>query len=117
MKITARLKIVFFTILILMLSVSVWATLRESIMIGGNHLFREPWGVATLADAYCGFTTFFVWVVYKESKMLYRLVWLVLILVLGNIAMSIYVLLQIYSLPAGASVSDILLRNDSLVKS
>ena len=58
----------------------------------------NPWAVATLYDAYFGFITFFVWVAYKETRMWARILWLVLILALGNIAMSLYVLIQLFRL-------------------
>ena len=58
----------------------------------------NPWAVATLWDAYCGFITFFCWVCYKESSMAPRVVWFLLIMALGNIAMSFYVLLQLFRL-------------------
>ena len=50
----------------------------------------NPWAVATLWDAYFGFTTFFVWVCYKESRLGMRVLWFVLIMALGNIAMSFF---------------------------
>src|SRR5438270_4441386 len=58
----------------------------------------NPWAMATLWDAYFGFTTFFVWVCYKERQMGLRLLWLLLIMALGNIAMSAYVLIQLFKL-------------------
>ncbi|MES3037302.1 MAG: DUF1475 family protein [Bdellovibrionota bacterium] len=100
-------------ILVVMLVVTTWASLQESIIVGGEKLFQEPWGIATLADAYFGFLTFFVWVAYKEVTFVKRMVWLILILILGNIAMSVYVLLQIVRLPKGQPFDRILLRNQA----
>jgi hypothetical protein len=54
--------------------------------------------VATLWDAYCGFITFFCWVCYKESSMAPRVLWFILIMALGNIAMSFYMLIQLFRL-------------------
>jgi len=50
---------------------------------------------ATLADAYFGFLTFYAWVFYRETSPVSRSVWLLLILLLGNIAMSIYMLIAL----------------------
>ena len=58
----------------------------------------NPWAVATLWDAYFGFLTFYVWVCFKETGWLARLLWFVLIMGLGNIAMSLYVLIQLFRL-------------------
>jgi predicted permease len=70
----------------------------------------HPWFIATMFDAYFGFLTFFCWVAYKETSNLARVVWLVAILLLGNIAMSVYMLLQLFRLPANAGVESLLLR-------
>ena len=70
----------------------------------------NPWAVATLWDAYFGFTTFFVWVCYKESRLSMRILWFVLIMALGNIAMSCYVLLHLFRLEPNQPVSDVITR-------
>jgi hypothetical protein len=58
----------------------------------------NPWAIATLYDAYFGFVTFYVWVAYKERKTWSRILWFLLIMGLGNIAMSLYVLIQLMRL-------------------
>src|SRR5947207_606412 len=68
----------------------------------------NPWAMATLWDAYFGFTTFFVWVCYKERSVGLRVLWFVLIMALGNIAMSAYVLIQLFRLKPGEAVSDVI---------
>lgn len=67
----------------------------------------NPWAMATLWDAYFGFTTFFVWVCYKERRIVMRALWFVLIMALGNITMSGYVLIQLFRLKPGQPVSDV----------
>ena len=104
-----RLKLLFGAILVVMLWVTLRASLARSVFENGA-LLRDPWGLATLADAYCGFLTFYAWVFYKESRAAARGVWLLLILALGNIAMSIYVLREVLRLPAGAGPEALLLR-------
>ena len=104
-----RLKLLFAAILFTMIAVTTWASLDRSVFQAGN-LLDDPWGVATLVDAYMGFLTFFVWVAYKETGLGKRLVWFVLIMGLGNIAMAAYVLIQLFGLPAGATVETLLLR-------
>jgi hypothetical protein len=99
-----------------LIGVSVWATSRMDLLPAIRELFfhpargANPWFVATLFDAYFGFLWFWLWVAYKESSFLLRLVWLVLILALGNIAMASYVLIQLWRLPEGADIEDLLLR-------
>src|SRR5215475_9408892 len=64
------------------------------------------WAWATLYDAYFGFITFFCWVAWREKTLGIKALWFVLIMALGNIAMSFYVLLQLFALkpdePVGA---------------
>jgi hypothetical protein len=94
-----------------MIAVTVWATLEEDVIRGSFHVVSYRWGWATVADAYCGFITFFSWVAYKERTWISRGCWLIAILLLGNIAMSTYVLLQIRRLQPGQSFSSLLLRS------
>ena len=105
------LKLLFSAILIGMLIVTVKAGMHENLFHAG-HILNEPWVIATLWDAYCGFITFFVWVCYKETKWWARILWFVLIMSLGNIAMAVYMLIQLFRLPAGATMKDLLLKND-----
>lgn len=74
----------------------------------------NPWAVATLYDAYFGFTTFFVWVCFKERLLAMKIVWFLLIMALGNIAMSFYVLLQLFKLKQGEPVANVLTRRDGI---
>ena len=69
-----------------------------------------PKGHATLWDAYFGFLTFYVWVVYKERTIWARILWLLLIMGLGNIAMSLYVLIQLMRLGGDEPAEAILWR-------
>ncbi len=104
------LLMVFITILIAMLAVTTYASLDRSVFKVGTDLTSDPWFQATLADAYFGFVTFYVWVFYKERGTLFRLVWFVLIMTLGNIAMAVYVLIQLASWDPATGPDGILLR-------
>jgi hypothetical protein len=104
------LKVLFAAILAVMLYLTVEASLAQGVLAGGAELWPNPWFRATLADAYCGFLTFYAWVFYRERSWAARGLWLVLILALGNIAMSVYVLARLVRLPAGAGLELLLLR-------
>lgn len=87
----------FVCILVVMLTVTSWATLVQPVWQWGG-LTTPPdhaWTIATLADAYCGFFTFFAWVCFKERRAARRVAWFVAIMLLGNIAMAGYVLLAL----------------------
>ena len=107
------LKLLFAGILIYMVSMTTWVSLHKSILLSPNEFSwaQSPWAVATLFDAYFGFVTFYAWVFYKETSWLARVVWFVAIMGLGNIAMSSYVLLQLFKLRSEQPASAILLRN------
>ena len=90
----------FSAIFVVMIGVTLWATSHSSLLDPAVRAAynAQPWAIATLFDAYCGFITFFVWVAFRERGLGAKILWLVLILFLGNIAMSLYVLLQLFRL-------------------
>ena len=107
------LGLLFGGILVAMLAVTTTASLHQPLWEWGG-LKAEPdrwWTYATLADAYFGFLTFYAWVFYKEVRAASRICWFVAIMLLGNIAMAAYVLLQLVKWPAGAPMSKLLLRD------
>lgn len=108
------LRLVFLAILGVMLAATLSASLDYSILEVGDRIGDDRWFIATLADAYCGFLTFFCWVAYLERGCLRRLGWLVAILALGNIAMAVYMLIRLFRLPTDARPADILLRREDL---
>lgn len=91
------LKILFSCIFLALLSYNIWASTRQPVLAWGG-LTTGPdryWTIATFIDAYFGFLTFYVWVFFKETRWLKRVFWFAAIMFLGNIAMSVYVLLQL----------------------
>ena len=92
-----------------------YVSLHKSIMLAGTEFswVSSPWAVATLFDAYFGFVTFFVWVCFKERALAAKLLWFMLIMGLGNIAMSGYVLLQLFKLRPDEPLSNLLVRRQT----
>jgi len=109
----AALITLFGAILLAMLAVTTYASLDRSIMNVRPELLSDPWFHATLCDAYFGFFTFYAWVFYKETCPGRRTLWFVLIMLLGNMAMAVYVLLQIRKIDKDAPMSQLLLRSKS----
>ena len=103
-------------VFVALVAVSAWATGHIGIgpaiseLVGNPSLGINPWFWATLFDAYFGFLWFWLWVAYKESGVVSRLVWLLLILAAGNMAMAAYVLIQLYRLPSGAGLDALIRR-------
>lgn len=100
----------FFLILVAMLTITTVASFERDIVEAGRDLLSDRWFQATLLDAYFGFVTFYVWVAYKERSIWSRILWFVLIMCLGNIAMAIYMLIQLAKLAPSDPVSSILIN-------
>ena len=104
------LKILFGAIFVWMTAATIRTSLQVSLWDAWDAFAANPWAVATLYDAYSGFLTFYVWVAYKERSWGLRALWFVLIMGLGNIAMSAYVLIQLFRLPETEPVEHVLWR-------
>lgn len=102
------LQLLFGAILVAMLVVTVRASLQQSLWDAWPGFAANPWSIATLWDAYFGFLTFFVWVAWRERSTASRVVWFILVMLLGNIAMSVYVLIQLQRLSPGEPAANIL---------
>jgi hypothetical protein len=109
------LKILFAAIFASLLFYTAWASTRQPVFLWGGLTqgVDRYWTIATLMDAYFGFTTFYVWVFYKERGWLARVLWFVAIMLLGNMAMASYVLLQLSRLEADEPASAILLARST----
>jgi hypothetical protein len=104
------LKAFFWGVLATMVAAVAWASRDRGVLEAMADLLADPWGVVTLVDLYLGFFVFYLWLVYKETSLAARVLWLLAILTLGNIATAAYVLWQLHRLPAGATAADLLLR-------
>ncbi|MGB7763313.1 MAG: DUF1475 family protein [Bryobacteraceae bacterium] len=104
------LKLLFGGIFLWMTVMTIRTSLAVSLWGAWRGFAANPWAVATLWDAYFGFLTFYVWVVYKESKTWVRILWFLLIMGLGNIAVSLYVLIQLMRLRRDEPAETILWR-------
>jgi hypothetical protein len=106
------------TVLAALVGVSIWATGHISIVPAIEDVTQRPgegntpWLIATLFDAYFGFLWFWLWIAYKENSWLSRLIWLAFVLLLGNMTMAIYMLVQLWKLPPNATAKDLLLRRE-----
>jgi hypothetical protein len=109
------LKILFSCIFLALFLYTGWASTKQPLLQWGglSSGVDRYWTIATLMDAYFGFVTFYVWVLFKERRWLPRGAWFAAIMLLGNMAMSAYILLQLVRLRPGQTASSILTaRND-----
>jgi uncharacterized protein DUF1475 len=61
----------------------------------GKVLLSMPWGIVSLVDVYTGFVLFSGWVVYREKSVARSILWIALVMVLGNFSASLYVLIAL----------------------
>ena len=64
-----------------------------NVLDGFVTVCSEPWGLATMFDAYFGFLAFWLYTAWRERTVAARLGWLVALLLLGNFAIAAYALL------------------------
>ena len=107
------LRLLFGFILVAMLSVTPWASLCCPLFGVPPDVFRHPWFIATMFDAYAGFLTFYVWVAWQQQAWSARAAWLVAILLLGNVAMAAYCLRQLCRAPAPPALAGVLTRRET----
>lgn len=108
------LQIWFVLVLIAMLAVTGWASVVQPVW-QWTGLIDQPnhaWTIATLFDAYFGFAAFYIWVLFKERKVLPRIVWFIAIMALGNMAMAVYVLKELRYLDPDDDLSRLLVRRN-----
>ena len=106
------LKVFFLIVLGSMLWITTQASLQCPLWKTPHEVVSHPWFIATLFDTYWAFLTFYCWVFYKDQSWVKRILWLLAILLLGNIAMSIYVLNKLFRLPSGATARDLLTQSE-----
>jgi len=104
------LSLLFGAIFVWMSVLTIRTSLAVSLWAAWPSYAANPWAIATLYDAYFGFLTFYIWVAYKENRMGSRILWFLLIIGLGNIAISLYMLIQLSRLPHDEPVENVLWR-------
>ncbi|MEO8018944.1 MAG: DUF1475 family protein [Pseudomonadota bacterium] len=104
------LQTLFAFILVSLTAYNLWVSTQQPVWQWGGLTTRPDnlWTIATLIDAYFGFITFYMWVLWKETRALPRLLWFLAIMLLGNIAMSAYVLRQLARLESTDLMSNLL---------
>ena len=89
------LRLWFVFVLVAMGGIIGWASSRCALFDIPREVFTHPWFIATLFDAYFAFVAFWVWVAWKEGTVAARVLWLVAILLWGNPAIALYMLLEL----------------------
>ena len=106
------LRALFIVVIASMLAVTTWASLHTPIFSIPRDVFTHPWFIATLFDAYWAFIAFYVWVAWKEQSAAARIGWFVAIIALGNIAMAVYMLRELFAVPADGPLDPVFTRRN-----
>jgi hypothetical protein len=96
----------------MMLAATIQASMEQNVLVALEELWPDPWFRATLADAYFGFLTVYIWIAYRERTLTARVLWFVALMLLGNFAIAAYILIALYKLPAKAPLERMLLRKE-----
>ena len=97
-------------IFVVMVTVTIHSSLEMSLSDAWGDYKANPWAIATLYDAYSGFTLYWLWVAFRERNWGARTLWFILIMALGNIATSAYLLFQLLRLKEDEPLENVLLR-------
>jgi hypothetical protein len=100
----------FLVVLASMLAVTTWASLQCPLFGVPREVATHPWFIATLFDTYWAFVAFFVWVCFKQAAVGARVAWFVAIMLLGNIAMAVYCLRELFGVPATEPLATVVTR-------
>ena len=66
------------------------------LLIEGRALLAMPWGRMSLVDIYTGLLLFCCWIGWREQNKYVAIIWMLMLLVLGNLATCLYVLIALY---------------------
>jgi hypothetical protein len=90
------IKILAITCTIIMFLTLMYGLICGDFFKEGNILISLVWGKVSLIDVYIGFLLFSGWVLYREEKLLIAVLWIILILLLGNFITSLYVTITLF---------------------
>lgn len=112
MSIPSGLRLLFAAILLTMLAVTSWAGLSCPLFAIPPDVLRHPWFIATLCDAYFAFIAIGVWVAWKETRPLAAALWFIALLALGNLAVALYFLRELFRIPASGPLAPVFTRRN-----
>ena len=105
-NIITALKILFSLLFVWMCYTVISTSIESNLFKQWDVLGSIPWMRATLWDFYANVTIIFLWVCYKENSVATRLLWLLLLVILGSIASCAYVLIQLFRLKPGQGLKE-----------
>ena len=91
------IKFMAFIGVILMSVILIYAFVNGNFFEDGGLLISNPWGLVSLVDLYVGFILFSMWIIYRESSLFSKIIWVFLMMTFGFLTASIYLLYAAYT--------------------
>lgn len=91
-----NIRIIAWISTLIMTFMIIFSLLTGDFFAQGSILMELVWGQMSLVDLYVGFLLVYVWIYYKETKLLPRIIWALLMIVTGSLATALYVLIESY---------------------
>lgn len=104
------LRIVFVLVFLWMTYTVVSTSLESNLIEEWSTLGAIPWMRATLWDFYAILLPLLLWMWYRESSAVARILWSLGFVGLGSIATSAYLLMRLFSVDARAGLREVILR-------
>lgn len=102
------LRLLFLVIFATMAGLIGWASWHQPLFGIPPEVTGNPWFVATLFDAYFAFLTFYLWVAWKEPTLGARVLWFCTVMLWGNFAMAVYVLVELFRIDHSSRLRDVI---------
>ena len=81
--------------LLAMTAIIIFAFTTGDFLGEGAQILAMPWGIVSLVDLYTGFILFSCWIAFREKAFLPSLFWIILMMLMGFWAGSLYVFLAL----------------------
>jgi hypothetical protein len=106
------LKALFTFLFLYMTWVVIDTSLRSNLFEQWDFLAGIPWMTATLKDFYTNVAVLYLWVLWKETTAWKRILWLILLVGLGSIATTLYVLIQLFRLKPDDGIRELIIKRN-----
>lgn len=101
-------------VLLIMIAATIRASLDRGIFSAATEMGSDPWFQVTLLDTYFSFFIIYLWIAYKETSWGVRLLWFFLVMVLGNLAIALYLLGQVIKWDPKKGIHTLLTRSQDV---
>ena len=89
---------IFIVLFVYMVYTTISTSITSNLFAEWNFLASIPWMKATLIDFYINTAVIFTWIAFRENKWPIRILYLILLVSLGSMASTLYVLIQLFKL-------------------